>query len=493
MNKLKEGLYCIYLRKSRADIEQERIGEYETLNRHLQILQEVADKYGLKVIKIYKELVSGDTIADRPEVQKLLEEVRSGIYAGVLCTEVSRLARGNTKDQGEVAEAFASTGTLIVTPSKVYDPQDEADSTFFDFELFMARQEFKYIKKRLKAGKLASMRAGNWLQSFAPTGYDKAGKTLVPNKYAPAVQHILYGYADGSMGMADCVRYLRSQGLEKASTTTVRYMLTNLAYAGYLQLGINPLRTVKGRDGKLHTYRVKEKTGEVVKGNWEGLVPLETMQKCKAMLTNAPKVKIGHDMHNIFAGLLRCERCGRTLIRESPSKGHHHAVLRHPHGVDRPDCRCSSSRYEDIVKEIQQFLADTLPDITVTERATKRKAISTASIEGKLRKARQAREGLYDKLETGLYTAEEYRQRAAKWDAEIQALEDALQQAADANAYHMTAKERKASTKDLIRLLDTPNEKVELTNRALKLLIDHITYWRDSPKDEPRMVVTFRQ
>lgn len=488
----KDGIYAMYLRKSRADIEQEKIGEYETLSRHEQILTELAKKQGLKVVALYKELVSGDTISDRPQVQALLDAVRQGMYAGVLCTEVSRLARGNTRDQGEVAEAFAATGTLIITPSKTYDPQDEADSTFFDFELFMARQEFRYIKKRMKAGKLASMRAGNWLQAFAPTGYDKVGKTLVPNQYAPAVQYILYGYADGSMGMADCVRYLRSQGLEKASTTTVRYMLTNLAYAGYLQIGINPVRTVKGKDGKLHTYRVHEKTGEVVKGSWEGIVPMETMQRCKAMLANTPKVKIGKEMRNIFAGLLRCEKCGRMLIRESAHGSHTKAVLRHPHGVDFEYCSCSRARYDDVVADVRKALIDTLPDITATA-STKRKAISTAALEGKLKKARDARSGLYEKLETGIYTPDEYRQRASHWDAEIKSIEQAIQQAADANAYRMSAKERKATTKDLIALLDEPEQNVELINRVLKQLIAYMTYWREDAQSDYVLKITFRE
>ena len=493
MTTLREGLYAMYLRKSRQDIESENVGEYETLARHEQILTDLAERYGIKIASTYREVVSGDTIKDRPQVQALLEAVRLGTYAGVLCTEVSRLARGNTKDQGEVAEAFTASNTLIVTPSKIYDPQDEADSTFFDFELFMARQEFKYIKKRLKAGKLASMRAGNWLQAFAPTGYDKVGKTLQPNHLAPAVTHILQSYADGSMGMADCVRYMRSQGMEHCSTTTVRYILTNLAYAGLLQIGINPVRTATGKDGKLHTYRVHEKTGEVVQGNWPALVSRETMERCRSNLAAAPKVKVGSKMLNIFAGLLRCERCNRVFIRESPARGRKRATIRHAHGVDFDNkCNCSRAGYDEIVADVQQALRDSLPSLSASS-SPKRKPVSIAPLEAKLRKARDARAGLYDKLDMGLYTAEEYRQRSARWDAEISSIEKSIKEAADVNAYHMTAKERKATTKDLIKLLDTPSENVELINRILKQLIERITYWRDDMESDYRLTIYWRE
>ena len=45
--------------------------------------------------------------------------------------EVERLARGDTKDQGTIAEAFKYTNTKIITPTKIYDPQNEFDEEYF--------------------------------------------------------------------------------------------------------------------------------------------------------------------------------------------------------------------------------------------------------------------------------------------------------------------------------------------------------------------------
>ena len=54
---------------------------------------------GYRVTKTYYEVVSGESIAARPEIQKLLEEVNAGLYAGVLVVDLERLARGNSADQ----------------------------------------------------------------------------------------------------------------------------------------------------------------------------------------------------------------------------------------------------------------------------------------------------------------------------------------------------------------------------------------------------------
>ena len=91
--------YLIYLRKSRKDRELElQTGNYDTLQRHRNDLMVLAKERGYLIAHVYEEVVSGDTIAERPEMQKLLAAVETGEYAGVLVMEVPRLARGNTRD-----------------------------------------------------------------------------------------------------------------------------------------------------------------------------------------------------------------------------------------------------------------------------------------------------------------------------------------------------------------------------------------------------------
>ena len=55
-------MYAIYLRKSRADLEAEKLGKGETLDRHRKILEELAARQGFYIGEIYEKLESGDTI-----------------------------------------------------------------------------------------------------------------------------------------------------------------------------------------------------------------------------------------------------------------------------------------------------------------------------------------------------------------------------------------------------------------------------------------------
>ena len=165
--------YCIYLRKSRADMDAEAHGEGETLARHEKALLELAKRQRLTITHIHREIVSGDTIASRPVMQQLLQEVQSGQWAGVLVMEVERLARGETIDQGIVAQSFQYSGTKIVTPLKTYDPTNEYDEEYFEFGLFMSRREYKTIKRRLMRGREAASKEGKWVGGSCPYGYER--------------------------------------------------------------------------------------------------------------------------------------------------------------------------------------------------------------------------------------------------------------------------------------------------------------------------------
>lgn len=78
------GKICaMYLRKSRTDMHAEARGEGDPLNRHRRTLEEYAARAGIRVAEIYQEVASGDSIAARPEMQRLLMDVLKGRWEGV--------------------------------------------------------------------------------------------------------------------------------------------------------------------------------------------------------------------------------------------------------------------------------------------------------------------------------------------------------------------------------------------------------------------------
>ena len=200
-------------------MEAEAHGEGETLARHEKLLLEVAKRGNYNVTQIYREVVSGETLAARPVMQQLLSEVEQGVWSGVLVVEVERLARGDTIDQGIVAQAFKYSDTKIITPVKVYDPNNEFDEEYFEFGLFMSRREYKTINRRLQRGRLAASKEGKHVGGSSPYGYVRAkiegdkGWTLAINEEEAAVVRMIFKmYTTGDIMPDGTIRHSSGRG-----------------------------------------------------------------------------------------------------------------------------------------------------------------------------------------------------------------------------------------------------------------------------------------
>ena len=256
--------YCIYLRKSRADAEAEARGEGETLSRHEHALLELAKQQQRHVTKIYREIVSGETIAARPVMQQLLADVEAGLWAGVLVMEIERLARGDTIDQGLVAQIFKYSGTSIITPMKTYHPDNEFDEEYFEFGLFMSRREYKTINRRLQRGRTASAKEGKYTGSLPPYGYQREklindkGYTLAPNPEQAAIVRMIFGWYTISpstsagtqrMGSTRIARHLNQMKVLSPkgrawSAGTVLQILHNPVYIGKIRWHWRPEKRI---------------------------------------------------------------------------------------------------------------------------------------------------------------------------------------------------------------------------------------------------------
>ncbi|MCI1958624.1 MAG: recombinase family protein [Clostridia bacterium] len=331
--------YCLYLRKSRADLEAEERGELETLARHEKLLLELAKKYKYNIVAIYKEIVSGESIAARPVMQQLLSEVEQGMWTGVLVVEVERLARGDTVDQGIVAQTFKYSDTKIITPLKIYDPNNEYDEEYFEFGLFMSRREYKTINRRLQRGRIASVKEGKYLGSIPPYGYKRvklehdSGFSLeqVPDE-AEIVKLIFKLYTVGIAESETSYRRLGASLIAKKlnamrvptrhggewSLATIRNILSNPVYIGKIRW--NDRKSVKKMlDGKITTYRPQSDKKDIiiVDGQHKAIIDDITFYRAQKFAKENYQVPVQHDntVKSPLAGVVVCGMCGRYMVR----------------------------------------------------------------------------------------------------------------------------------------------------------------------------------
>lgn len=428
--------YCLYLRKSRVDLEAEANGQGDTLARHRAALLKLAQKRGFNITGCYEEVRSGESIAARPEMQRLLNDVEDGRWAGVLVMEVERLARGNTTDQGIVADTFKYSDTKIVTPNKIYDPGDEFDEEYFEFGLFMSRREYKTINRRLQRGRRASLSEGKYIAGKATYGYERyklSGEKgyslrIIPEQ-AEIVRQIYDWYVNGELlpdgtlrplGSYTIAKRLDARGIPsptggKWPPCTVKDILTNPTYIGKLRWSYRP--TVKRMvDGELVKTRPVDRSVHLSDGRHEPILDEVLWHRAQLMLKNrshAPVPK-STNIQNPLAGLLICSKCGRSMERRKFKHG------RDTVACPNKDCTCKSSVLEEVEAGMLDSLRIWLSDYKV-KLAQSQETIShtgstaeqeITSLQRTLGTLQAQMENLYNLVEQGVYSTDLFLQRS---------------------------------------------------------------------------------
>ena len=516
--------YCIYLRKSRADAEAEARGEGETLARHENTLCDLAKRQKLHISKIYREIVSGDTIAARPQMQQLLQDVESGIYTGVLVMEVERLARGDTIDQGIVAQAFKYSGTKIVTPTKTYDPDNEFDEEYFEFSLFMSRREYKTIKRRMQAGRAAAAKEGKFVGNTPPYGYDRkkldhdSGFTLVPNpEEAKVVKLIFEWYVHGvvmddgtkqRVGRTTIANRLHLMGCKtrcggRWTLHTVRGILANPVYCGVIRWGYRRSES-KLKNGIVTKTRSPAEDGYIkVKGLHEPIISQETYDAAQELahaVAKIPKVKQGVVLKNPLAGIMVCRKCGQSMKRQPYAHTKYSGEML---VCKNPDCRCVASDLHIVEQRLLDSLAEWLHQYEVqwqehTPQATAAEPgdDQTAVLEDLRKEQAKAKAQLakaYDLLEQEIYDTNTFVERSSILKAKISDLQDSI------DHIEKSVREMSSRDDDMQKIIPKVKHILEVystlpdasaKNQLLKEVLekaeyskDHSTRWHGNPDD----------
>lgn len=410
---------AIYIRKSREDREETR---ETTLERHERILKDYCDRYDLRYTEnsIYREVVSGDNIANRPQMQRLLQDVENCMYDGVVVIELQRLSRGNGIDQEIVKETFRKSGTLIYTLNKVYNltSGDEIDEDMLELSLFLSRQELKAIKRRMIRGRKQAQKEGYYTCAVPPFGYTKErqgkGFVLVPDEFEADIVRMMYNwYVHENKRIYEIRDYLNNNNIKtrrgnKWSVNRIRDLMKNKLYLGYLNINN------KKPD---HTQ---------LEGRHQAIIDEETFERAQLKFKdNMPKHKTGTTLRNPLANILKCSMCGKTLsLHYVPTKKNYNLQC------DNIECKNIGAYLHFVENKLIDELKEELKGFnyflenTATELNKKKKLQEKELqiIKNNIDKKKEMIERCCEMLEEGIYSKQRYLERVNTLEEEIDAL-----------------------------------------------------------------------
>ena len=498
------GQYLEYLRKSQMDRDYEELSVEETLKRHKKTLEEFTRKKRINVTVVLEEVVTGESLSERPQMLKALELINTGEFDGIVCMDIDRLSRGSSFDTGYIMQVLQVNNCKIITPDKTYDLNNESDEQFADMKFMFSRFEFKTIAKRLMNGRNTSASEGKYLGSKPPFGYkiikikgDK-GNTLeiIPDE-AKVVQMIYDMYTTENIGKRTIAHrlnlmHIKTKTGKKWTETSVNNVLRNIIYTGKI-----PWKrfTTERRivDGRLVKKRVLHDDYEVHEGLHEGIITDEQYELAHQMMSDrrVSPTKIGTEIKNPFGTIMFCEKCGTRIKWNTSSKKNKGVKPRFKCLNEGRGCDCKSTRAFEveaaIVKEMRKWLdgyilslnnEEIIPDDSLE--------VALDLLQKELKDLTEQQDNICELLETKVYTVQMFTKRNTvlqesidRIKTEIVELEEQIKE------YKQTEITQENIIPATQKLLDnyemlTPKEK----NDLWKQVLEKVTYYKGSTGGE---------
>ncbi len=286
-----------------------------SLDAQLSRLQAYCECRGLKVIKEFS-IVESSTRGERKQFYEMLNFVKAQKECvAIVCDKVDRLQRSfhevpildGLRRDGKV-ELHFNTENQVLT-------QDSSSSQLLTYHLFilLAENYTNCISDNVKRSFEKMAKMGKF-PHYAIVGYQNARDefdkaTIVEDpEMGIIVRKLFTECATGVYTLADLVRKanewgFRTKGCNKAHTQTIRDMLSNPFYYGFMRF-----------HGKLYPHQYPKLTDKA------------TFDKCQEVLglrLNTKKRK----NEDVYKGIARCSCCGKLLTPDFKGKQRQHRYL----------------------------------------------------------------------------------------------------------------------------------------------------------------------
>lgn len=488
----------IYLRKSRTD--DPLLTVEEVLEKHEKILNEWCERnLGCLVPQsnVFREIVSGETIAARPDFQQILRLIESDKYKAILTVDAQRLSRGDLEDAGRIIKLLRYTNTFVIMPDMAFDLSEEYDRERFKRELERGNDYLEYYKKINWRGRLESVRSGWFIGSIPPYGYDKC-KVLDGRKERPtlkinereaeAVRLAFDWYVNDGIGMTNIANKLNALGYPTRrgaywSTATIKDLLENEHYIGKIRW--NKFKTVNVvSDGEIEKTRPRNKDYYLFDGRHQAIIDEELFERAKAKRGRNHRAKSKTKLRNPLSGLVYCQ-CGRAMS---------YRTYRTPEGREKSAprllcdnqsyCHTQSVVYDEILAKVVDVLNACIADFEVkikndAENTNANQAENIKRLETKLEELNKKELNQWEKYsEEGMPKAifDKLNEKVLREkEIVIKALEIERETTPPVDRYQ----EKLMRFTDAVNALKDPNVSVQDKNRLLKSCIDRIVYTRD--------------
>ena len=470
---------AVYVRLSIENSGKDDDGD--SIENQTSICKEyIAEHPDLKLYDIYEDNGKKGTHFDRPEFQRMMEDIKGGKVQCILVKDLSRFGRDYIEAGQYLEKIFPFLGVRFISITDGYDSltSDDAEGALMiPLKNMMNDVYAKDISRKIITSFRARQEKGEYLPAFPPYGYVKsktrAYRYEVDEAVAPYVRMIFEWKAAGVSHNEICKR-LNDMGAvtpakrkvelgiwhaEKYKHTvwygrTLIDILKNITYTGTLVYGKMPKSLYQG----IKCHRAKPEEWRTIPDAHEAIISRELYDKVQEMFeARAKNMQERMDKHaplreqitNHFRGKIYCGDCGKRMRFVKANNRHIPMDQEHSYYVcggyidsGYRNCTRRMIRYPDVetaVMAVIQGQATAALDQekllrqmrgSVKEKSLIDKYVGQINyISQELKKVNGRREHLFESFSEGVLDEAEYRFAKQKYDDEAAELGKRLSEA----------------------------------------------------------------
>lgn len=363
-----------YLRLSKEDGDvagSETLQSNSIENQKEYIEDYIHSKPEIEIVDFYIDDGYSGVNFDRPDFQRMLQDIKDKKINCVIVKDLSRLGRNYIEVGKYIERLFPLLGVRFIAINDNFDSTDDttaSNSIIIPFKNLINDAYCRDISIKIRSHLEVKRKRGEFIGAFAVYGYmrGKDKNKLIVDPYAAEIVKEIFGMkmngmsqqaiADelNSLGILSPAEYKKEQGSgyktvfqthSKAKWTAMAVMriLTNEIYVGTLIQGkeSTPNYKVKVREKKPREEWIR------VENAHEAIISRADFEIISDIIQKDTRVTAGKSAVSVYSGYLVCADCGCSMVRKKAYSGSFEYVYYVCSGNKKNKDTCSSHRISE--------------------------------------------------------------------------------------------------------------------------------------------------
>lgn len=452
---------------ARLSFESEANRERDTVETQISYIKSfVSEQTDMIIADVYVDRSISGTSFDRPEFDRMMQDIRKGKINTVITRDLSRLGRNYIESGNYIERVFPFLDVRYIAITDDFDTARPGTDLSMPLKNIVNEFYSKDLSKKVETGKRTIWTQGGFSEGTVPYGYkrleDGSRRLIIDEDVYENVERIFRMFLEGkgynqianALEAEDILsppkyRFMKKGNIEQAKKSRawhpshVKEILTGEYYIGNIVHG----KQRKALDTRRKNVRTNKDNWVRVEGTHEALIDKEIFEKTQERIEqirvthlegmkpreDLPKIPENKFVYKIFCG--ECEAAMTMRRFGHRNSGFRYTCKRHQHNVKDCDNKVSfiHQDMEKVVFDvIHQHMVLCIDKMKLVQELNQRKenvmqyevyGKEIARLHKEEKRINANKSGLYEDYRDSLITAEELCQYQKEYELQIQLIE----------------------------------------------------------------------